>query len=127
MKDSRALQKLFSPINIGKVRLKNRVVMAPMVTRLGATDGFMTERERAYFTRRAQGGTALITVGNATIAPNVQPEPRYDAIWDDKYNLMWEEFARVIHAHDCMVFIQLCHVGNQGELKKTGVRPVDPS
>ena len=127
MIDYRVLHKLFSPINIGKVRLKNRVVMAPMVTRLGATDGFMTERERAYFTRRAQGGTALITVGNATIAPNVQPEPRHDAIWDDKYIPMWEEFARVIHAHDCMVSIQLCHVGNQGKQKETGVRPVAPS
>jgi 2,4-dienoyl-CoA reductase-like NADH-dependent reductase (Old Yellow Enzyme family)/thioredoxin reductase len=124
---SRALHMLFSPINIGKVRLKNRVVMAPMVTRLGATDGFMTEKERAYFIRRAQGGTALIIVGNATIAPNVQPEPRHDAIWHDKYIPMWEEFVRVIHAHHCLVSLQLCHVGNQGKPKETGVRPVAPS
>jgi len=60
MSDSRALHRLFSPINIGKVRLKNRVVMAPIVTRLGATDGLMTERERAYFIRRAQGGANFL-------------------------------------------------------------------
>jgi 2,4-dienoyl-CoA reductase-like NADH-dependent reductase (Old Yellow Enzyme family)/thioredoxin reductase len=121
------LNRLFSPIKIGRVELKNRIIMAPMVTRLGSTDGFMTEREKNYFIRRAEGGTALITVGNVTILPHVEPEPRYDGIWDDKFLPTWREYANVIHGAGSKISLQLCHVGNQGKPAETGIQPVAPS
>jgi 2,4-dienoyl-CoA reductase-like NADH-dependent reductase (Old Yellow Enzyme family) len=109
------LNRLFSPIKIGSVELKNRIIMAPIVTRLGSTDWFMTEKEKNYFIRRAEGGRALITVGNATILPHVEPEPRYDGIWDDKFLPTWIDFANVIHDAGSKVSLQLCHVGSQGK------------
>lgn len=66
------LKKLFSPIAIGGVELKNRIIMAPMVTLFGAIDGIMTEKEKNYFVKRAKGGVALITVGDCSITPNCQ-------------------------------------------------------
>ena len=47
---------LSQPAHIGKMRLKNRMVMAPM----GVTIGNMTEATVAYFVERARGGAAMV-------------------------------------------------------------------
>ncbi len=51
---------LAQPGNIGPLKLKNRVVMAPMGTNYSTTDGFSTERDKLYYAERARGGVAMI-------------------------------------------------------------------
>ena len=51
---------LSAPGTIGPMRLKNRVIMAPMGTNYGTTDGFATDRDKRYYAERAKGGVALI-------------------------------------------------------------------
>lgn len=54
-------RKIFTPVNIGKVRLENRVAMAPMATfGLLNPDGTLTQRVLDYFIERAKGGVGLI-------------------------------------------------------------------
>jgi len=127
MSQKKTLSKLFTPIKIGSVELKNRILMAPMVTHYGAPDGFMTLREKNYFIRRALGGVALITVGDCTIAPNCQIVPKHDGIWDDKFIPTWREFTKAIHNAGARVSIQLTHAGSQCSEKVTGTQPVSPS
>ena len=55
-----AYEMLFSPIKIGNMQLKNRVVMAPMLIGMGDFDGKPTEQLMNYYVERAKGGTALI-------------------------------------------------------------------
>ena len=47
---------LFSPIKIGTMELKNRIVLPPMTVGYGAPDGTVTERHRDYYEARAKGG-----------------------------------------------------------------------
>ncbi|MFH2075758.1 MAG: FAD-dependent oxidoreductase, partial [Pseudomonadota bacterium] len=115
------------PISIGSVELKNRIIQAPMVTRLGATDGFMTANEKRFYLRRAQGGIALATVGNVTVMSNVQPEGRYDGIWDDKFIPAWKDFVAAMHEYDMKVSLQLCHAGSQSHFHVTNTEAVAPS
>lgn len=57
------MNKLYQPIRINKLELKNRIVMAPMS--VGNTkDGFATERDVEFFRRRARGGAGLIVFAN---------------------------------------------------------------
>jgi 2,4-dienoyl-CoA reductase-like NADH-dependent reductase (Old Yellow Enzyme family)/thioredoxin reductase len=98
-----------------------------MVTRLGATDGFMTAREKRFYLARAQGGIALATVGNCTVMPNVQPEGRYDGIWDDKFIPAWKDFVDAMHQFDTKVSLQLCHAGSQSHFSVTHTEAVAPS
>src|SRR5208283_5412450 len=52
---------LFSPIKIGNLEVKNRVVMAPMNTVLSQNNlGYMNDEILAYYAARARGGTGLI-------------------------------------------------------------------
>ena len=58
---------LFSPIRIGTMKLRNRLVMSPMENSFGTQDGRPTERSIQYFEARAKGGVGLITLGASAI------------------------------------------------------------
>lgn len=53
---------LFSPFQLGSLTLKNRVVMAPMSSSLGALNGEATPKQIAFYQARAAGGTGMIIV-----------------------------------------------------------------
>ena len=46
------------PGKIGPLRLRNRIIMAPMGTNYSTTDGLSTERDKLYYAERARGGVA---------------------------------------------------------------------
>ena len=54
---------ILSPIKIGPIELKNRIVMAPMNEALSGAHGEVGEQYVAYFGARAKGGTGFITTG----------------------------------------------------------------
>ncbi|HKK52265.1 MAG TPA: NADH oxidase, partial [Myxococcota bacterium] len=62
-----AFPTLFSPIRIGRLELRNRLVMAPMENCYATRDGMPSERSKAYFEARARGGVGLITLGACSI------------------------------------------------------------
>lgn len=54
---------LFTPFKIGKMEVKNRIVMAPMGLNAAHPDGIIDDDEIHYFEERARGGTGLIIIG----------------------------------------------------------------
>ncbi len=54
--------RLFEPGKIGKLELKNRIVFAPLVTHMATREGFVTDRQIAYYAERARGGAGLIVI-----------------------------------------------------------------
>ena len=48
------------PGRMGPLRLRNRIIMGPMGTNYGTTDGLSTERDKLYYAERAIGGAAMI-------------------------------------------------------------------
>lgn len=59
------LNELFKPSGIGKVPLKKRLVMAPMVPLLATENGGVTQRMIDYYAERARGGVGLIILESA--------------------------------------------------------------
>ena len=57
--DGKPAMLLQQPGRIGPLPLKNRVVMGPMGTNFGTTDGFSTDRDKIYYAERARGGAAM--------------------------------------------------------------------
>lgn len=55
--------KLFTPFKIGKMEVKNRIVMSPMGLNAGHPDGRIDDDEIHYFEERARGGVGLIIMG----------------------------------------------------------------
>ena len=62
--------KIFEPITIKRMTIKNRVAMTPMGTNYGETSGEMSNRHMNYYSLRAKGGTGLIILENANIEYN---------------------------------------------------------
>ena len=53
-------EKCFSPLKIGPLELKNRIIMAPLTRQTAYSDGTPTSEMAGYYSRRAQGGVGLI-------------------------------------------------------------------
>ena len=59
---------LLSPIQIGDVELKNRVVQAPISNHMST--GAYVPREEAFNLARAKGGTGLLIIGATYVHPS---------------------------------------------------------
>ena len=105
-----AFPHLLSPLDLGFVTLKNRVLMGSMHTGLEeADDGFA--RMAAFYAARAKGGVGLIVTGG--IAPNLagRLEPRASQLsfpWQvGKHKLITD----AVHAHGGRIALQILHAG----------------
>ena len=58
---------IFEPITVRRMTVKNRIVMMPMGSNYGGSDGEMSLEHINYYEQRAKGGTGLIIVENASI------------------------------------------------------------
>ena len=127
-------KKLFQPIVIGGLELKNRYVMSPMAD-FGLVDsqGIPTDAGVEYFVRRAQGGIGLIITGVCYVDEEVEQIVKNTLMCTpktDKWLAMqqYNKIAERIHAYGGKFFVQLgSGYGRSGHFK-TGVRrAVGPS
>jgi len=116
---------LFSPINIGTLRLKNRVVMAPMDPGLTNVDGSISERLIDYYEERAKGGVGMI-ITQFTAVVNDQ---RMDSpgVYSDRLTFGLNYLAETIKAYRTRIFLQIAHHGGRATQRVTGKQPVAPS
>lgn len=105
---------LFSPMNIGAVSIKNRVVMTAMCVGLAHHDGAVSEELDAYYEERAAGGTGLIitecTRVNETDAVS---HSSMLSMSHDRYIAPMHDAVERVHAHGAKLFVQLFHPGRQ--------------
>ena len=79
-------KKLFQPITIKGVTVRNRLVMSAACTEYGTKDGYVTPRLINYYAERAKGGTGLIYVEVANpIYPTGKVLVHHLSVNDDKY------------------------------------------
>jgi len=67
--------KLFEPVRIGHLELKNRLIMTAMSTRLAGPRGEVTDCLTEYYAVRAAGGAGLVTVEEASVHPQLPHVP----------------------------------------------------
>jgi 2,4-dienoyl-CoA reductase-like NADH-dependent reductase (Old Yellow Enzyme family)/thioredoxin reductase len=126
MSSNSKFEKLFQPIKIGQMELKNRIVMPPMATLYCTKDGYVSQRLKDYYEERAKGGVGLITVGAAFVHPRGKAFPGLD-ISDDQFIPGMGELVQAIQKHSAKVAIELCHSGRTVKSEVSGMQPVAPS
>lgn len=102
--------RLFSPIRIRGVELKNRVVMTAMGTHFADKDCFVTEQLIEYHAVRAKGGCGLNTVECCAINPDSAPE-RQLSIAEDCYIEGHRKLTDAIHENGGKAALQLWQGG----------------
>ena len=117
-------EKLFEPGEIGKMRLRNRLVMPAMGTGYSDGHGCVTERLKRYHHERAKGGVGLI-ITEVTAVELAERSPLSAA--DDRFIPGLRELTQVIHEGGARAALQLWHPGRLGRSSATGSQPVAPS
>ena len=119
---------LFDPVQLGDLRLPNRVVMAPL-TRDRATPGTDTPHalNAQYYRQRASAG--LIISEATQISPEGKGYAWTPGIYSDAQVAGWREVVDAVHAEGGRIVLQLWHVGriSHTSLQPGGAAPVSAS
>lgn len=106
--------RLMSPVAIGGMQLRNRLVMSPMETLYGTREGLPSPRTLAYFDARARGGVGLVTLGATSIDPRHPETPGGLQIGGDAAIAPHRELVACVHAHGAKIQPQIAHAGPDG-------------
>jgi len=117
--------KLFEPIKVGRMELKNRIAM-PAIHHCYTPDGFVNERLIEYYAVRARGGAGLITVGGCTI-DLVGQGPMMIGLHDDKFIDGLKKLAEAIKLNGAAAAAQLYQSGRYSHSILSGMQAIAPS
>lgn len=117
--------KLFEPLTIGSVTLKNRLVFAPYETNYATEEGEITQRQIDHYRRVAAGGVGLVVVEASNVNPDLSSRSTKFllGIYNDRLIPDMEKLARTIHAEGCKTILQIV----DKSLLAKGLKPADLS
>lgn len=112
---------LYCPGKIGKVELRNRLVMGPAGFGFcDETDGIVNDRLIEFFRQRARGGVGLIDVGGVQIDPDLYTNRDMVKLFDDAFIPDFRKMTDAIHNEGAKVMAQLLHQGRYCSSKEYG-------
>lgn len=107
---------MFSPIQVNRTTIKNRIVMAPMGNlQMAEETGRPSQKMLDYFFARAKGGTGLLTTGLIPVSHGIDhtvtevDELSYFPRIDRTRSMYagWRDLAQGVHAYGSKIFIQV--------------------
>ncbi len=121
------MEKLWEPVTLGTLRLRNRLAMAPMTRSRSTPAGVPTPSNATYYAQRAAFG--LIVTEGTQPSEDGQGYMLTPGIYNDRQIAGWKLVADAVHAAGGRIFIQLMHVGRISHPANTphGRAPVAPS
>jgi N-ethylmaleimide reductase len=118
---------LFTPVQIGAITLKHRVVMPPL-SRLRAQwpSGAPSDLNLEYYSQRASDGGLIFTEATA-ISATGRGYRGAPGIYSDEQVVGWQRITDAVHAKGGRMFVQLWHAGRTTHIATTGEEPVTAS
>jgi N-ethylmaleimide reductase len=119
---------LFTPLNIGPLTLKHRVVMAPLTRSRSEQPGDIPgDLMREYYTQRASDGGLIISEAT-TVSATARGWFGAPGIYTDQQVEGWQKIVDSVHAKGGLMFSQLWHTGRASHVEVTeGPDPVSAS
>jgi len=120
--------KLMQSFRLKSVELRNRIVMAPMLSRLCDPNGVVSPKLIDYYTERARGGVGLIIVEYCYIdEKESKANPGQLGVYDDQLIAGLGDLAEAIQEWGAKAILQICHAGRCTSAKIMGRQPIAPS
>lgn len=132
------MSKLFSPIRLRKLNIKNRIFMAPMC-QYSAHDGMPNEWHRTHYGARAAGGVCLVMVEATAVCPEGRITPYDLGLWSAQQAEAFQSTTAFIKEQGATPAIQIAHAGRKAgcaqpwkggksiSLQEGGWQPLAPS
>jgi len=118
---------LFTPLQLGSLRLPNRIVLAPLTRNRAGPGNVPQTMNVTYYVQRATAG--LIITEASQISPQGVGYPATPGIHNEQQVSGWRQVTEAVHRVGGRIFIQLWHVGriSHPSLQPDQVQPVAPS
>ncbi len=124
---SHAASPVLQPYTLGDLKLKNRVVMAPLTRSRSSTEGVPPAYAADYYAQRANAG--LIVTEATNISPQGVGYAYTPGIWSDAQVEAWSKVTQAVHRNDGRIVMQLWHTGriSHPDVQPGGQLPVSAS
>ena len=100
---------LFDPLQLGELRLANRIIMAPLTRARSGPSRIPNELMVEYYRQRAS--TGLILTEATVVSPQGIGYAETPGIWSQEQVEGWKKVTQAVHAEGGLIFLQLWHVG----------------
>lgn len=114
--------KLFEPITIGTLEIKNRIAMAPMATGTSETVDVIThapnDQTVAYYEARAKGGVGLLMTEFVSFQPMGLSGPHLGEIFTEEAVAGWKKVTDACHKHGAKLSVEIGHKGRTNKWSK---------
>lgn len=108
---------MFSPVRIGELELKNRIMLSPM-DMYSAPDGLPDEFHLVHLGSKALGGAGLVMSEMTCISPEGRITPGCPGLWTDEQRDKWRRVTDFVHAGTtAKIGVQLGHSGRKGSTR----------
>lgn len=104
--------RLFRPLTLRGLTLKNRVVVSPMQT-YSAPDALPGHWHRAHLGRFALGGAGLVMAEATAVTPDGRSTAKDLGLWSDTQETAMADLAKTVHACGAAIGLQLQHAGRK--------------
>jgi 2,4-dienoyl-CoA reductase-like NADH-dependent reductase (Old Yellow Enzyme family) len=120
--------KLFSPLQIKSIALKNRITVSPMC-QYSAIDGFANDWHLVHLGSRATGGAGLIIQEATSVSPEGRISPGDLGLWKDAQMDKMKIINQFISSQNSVPGIQLAHAGRKASCAAPweGIKKLNPT
>lgn len=120
-------EKMFTPIRIGNMEVKNRLVVAPMDLDLCDPDHKFNDDYIHYMALRARGGWGMLFTEGTVIDPLGFASSRMAGIYNDDFIPQLKKLTDEVHKYGAKLLIQIHHVGAKAFQSVIGEQAVSAS
>ena len=120
-------QSTFSPMYIGKMLVKNRLVVPAMDSAMCEDDGTIKKMACDYYGARAKGGFGIVITEIAAVDERATGMPGEPRLYSDEYIPGLKKLANAIHTGGAKAIVQLHHAGRETTAAMIGQTPTAPS
>src|SRR6476659_2424990 len=120
---------LFTPLRVGSLELRNRIVIAPMC-QYSAENGCAIDWHLIHLGHLALSGAALLTIEATAVSPDGRISARDLGLWsDENESALARTLESVRRWSDMPIAIQLAHAGRKasGEVPWKGGAQLSPT
>jgi len=118
---------LFSPLQLGDLTLRNRIVVSPMCE-YSSVDGAPNDWHLVHLGSRAVGGAGLVFTEASAVSSEGRISPADAGIWNDTQASAWKRITDFIHSQGAASGVQLAHAGRKAstDVPWRGGKPLAP-
>lgn len=119
---------LLKPLTIGKLTLKNRLVMPPMATSKSEKDGRISKELLNYYDEKSRGGyIGLVIIEHSFITQEGKASDGQLSVANDGFVEDLKKLSHIIHENGSKTIMQINHAGSAASKAVTGYEPIGPS